>query len=287
MLATLDRLFGSRSPILISGLAVLLIGTVGAFDHATGDELSFSIFYLLPVSLAAWYARRWAGLLIGLLSAATWLAVDLAEGHSYSHPLIPVWNAGVRLGFFLLTAQLLASLKELLQWQARMARTDGLTGVINASAFRDAAAEVLGLGSRHGRPLTLAFVDLDDFKSVNDARGHAEGDRVLCAVAGALQASVRGTDLIGRVGGDEFALLLPETGEDGARTVLAKVRENLESAIGSGGWPVGISIGAAIFPVAPKDPDHAVRQADGLMYRAKKTGKNCTVVEVVEAAAAG
>ena len=207
-----------------------------------------------------------------------WLGVDIASGHDYSAPLIPFWNALVRLGFFILVAVLLASVRAHLRNEESLARIDGLTGVMTGRAFRYSPAEVIGLAARNGNPFVLVYVDLDDFKKVNDTRGHAEGDRTLKTIASALTQSVRRTDIVGRLGGDEFAVLLPETDETGSREVIDKIRANLSSAAAAAGWPVGASIGAAMFPIPPHDPDEAIARADALMYQAKQAGKNRTVV---------
>jgi signal transduction histidine kinase len=97
-----------RSLSLMAALLVLLIWLV---DYASGPQLSISIFYLLPVGLATWYINRWAGIIVALVSAATWLVTDITTNPYYENPLIPFWNAGVRLGIFVIVTYVLASLK--------------------------------------------------------------------------------------------------------------------------------------------------------------------------------
>lgn len=277
MFATIDRFLRQASWPTITSVSILLVAAVAAIDDATAQEVSFSIFYLIPISLVAWYAGRHTAIAISILSALVWLVVDTMSGKAYSSSVIPFWNAAVRLGFFGLVAYLLASLRVQLEREARLARIDTLTGVMTGSAFRESAAKVIGLAARNGRPFTILYVDLDDFKKVNDSGGHAEGDRALKAVASSLVQSVRRTDMVGRLGGDEFAVLLPETGEAGAREVIEKMRSGLASVTARGGWPIGASIGAAMFPVPPLDPSEAIERADDLMYQAKRSGKNSTV----------
>jgi diguanylate cyclase (GGDEF)-like protein len=277
MLRNIDQYLRNASRLMIISISVLLVGAVAVVDHATGFELSFSIFYLIPVSVVAWYGGRYTGQAISVLSAIAWLGVDITAGHAYGSSLIPFWNAAVRLGFFVVVAHLLASVRAHLRREESLARVDSLTGTMTGSAFRQSAAEVIGLAARNSRPFVLVYVDLDDFKKVNDTGGHAEGDRALKAVASALLQSVRRTDIVGRLGGDEFAVLLPETDEAGAREVIGKIRASLSSAANNGGWPIGASIGAALFLTPPQDPNEAISRADELMYRAKKSGKNSTV----------
>lgn len=277
MLAMFDRFIAKAPPTRLGVICVVLVGVLGALDHVSGYELSFSIFYLIPVSIASWYIDRRSGVALCVLSAVAWLAVDLTSGHQYSHALIPFWNAAVRFGFFVLVAHLLTTLHVHLRIERELARLDPLTGAMAGRAFRESAGERIRLAARSGRPLVLAYVDLDDFKTVNDTRGHGEGDRALKAVAETLISAVRRTDLVGRLGGDEFAILLPDTDEAGARGVLDKLREQLEQTADTGGWPIGFSIGSAVFTVPPKDPEEAIARADALMYRGKKSGKGQTV----------
>ncbi|MCW8985548.1 MAG: GGDEF domain-containing protein [Thermoanaerobaculales bacterium] len=277
----IDRHFRDASRPMIISVSVLLVAAVAAVDDATGQELSFSIFYLIPVSLAAWYGGRYTGYAVSILSALAWLAVDMISGKAYSGSVVPFWNATVRLGFFVLVAHLLASLRIQLTYEETLARIDALTGVTTGRAFRQSAGDVIGLAARNGRPFILVYIDLDDFKKVNDSSGHAEGDRALKAVASCLARSVRRTDIVGRLGGDEFAVLLPETDEAGAREVIGKIRANIVSTTNDGGWPIGASIGAAVFLTPPQDPNEAIARADDLMYQAKKSGKNQTVFSEV------
>jgi diguanylate cyclase (GGDEF)-like protein len=134
---------------------------------------------------------------------------------------------------------------------------------------------------RHGRPLTLAFIDADDFKYVNDALGHAEGDALLITVAQTLRGSTRAVDAVARLGGDEFALLLPETDGDTARTLLHRLRATLGEAMERHGWRVGFSVGAATFVEPPASADLLMARADELMYEAKKTAKGSMRLAVV------
>ena len=160
-----------------------------------------------------------------------------------------------------------------------MAKLDGLTGVMNARAFGEAAQTILSIAARYGRPTAIGYIDLDNFKSVNDTLGHSEGDTVLIAVASILLESVRGTDLVGRLGGDEFAIFLPETTYSGAVTIFDKLRERLLKEARERVWPIGFSIGVAVFRTAPLSVDEAIKLADALMYRVKNSGKNNILFE--------
>ena len=121
-------------------------------------------------------------------------------------------------------ALLAAAQRDWLRRERAISRTDGLTGLLNGRGFYEAAAVELARSSRYRHPLTLAYVDLDDFKEINDRLGHARGDAVLVAVAHALRRACRSTDLVGRLGGDEFVVLFPETDRDAAEAALVKLR---------------------------------------------------------------
>lgn len=263
--------------MVAAGLALMVL--VAVLDHLTGFELSFSVFYLLPIVLVTWYSQRWIGYLFSGAAAITWLFIDYASNHTYSNNLIPLWNSGVRLSFFLVTATLLAELKARLKYEKTMAKIDGLTEIFNARAFKELAGSFLELAARHRHPVALGYIDVDNFKTVNDRLGHSEGDRVLKAVAGTLKRCVRTTDVVGRLGGDEFAVFLPESDSAGARVMFTRIHEELQSAADAGDWPIGFSVGVAVFTAVPDSIDDALKIADSLMYRVKKAGKNNLLYE--------
>ncbi|HEX9799223.1 MAG TPA: GGDEF domain-containing protein [Thermoanaerobaculia bacterium] len=275
---SLDALFAHWRPLSIAAAAAGGVAALGWIDYTTGYELSFSIFYLAPIALAAWYAGGAGAAALCLLSAATWLYVDLAAGSVYSHPAIPVWNAVVRLGFFALVSGLLVSLRAHLRNEERLARRDGLTGLLNARAFKEEATVQLQLAARQRRPCALGYLDLDDFKLVNDRLGHSEGDRALVEVSHALGVRLRATDVVGRVGGDELAVFLPDTEAEGAGWLFAEVAASLRELFAARGWPMGASFGVAAFEVAPATLDEALHCADSLMYEVKARGKSDILV---------
>lgn len=279
MFAHLNAFLKNRSTVQVTAIAVVLVVAVAGMDHATGYEAAFSIFYLLPIALVAWYGGSHQGVLLCIVSAVAWAIADKTAGQLYTRAFIPFWNAGVRFAFFLITATLLTKLKDRLEKERIMARLDGLTGVLTGRAFEEETQTILQLAARYGRPTVIGYIDLDNFKSVNDTRGHAEGDQALRTVAATLLKSVRGTDLIARLGGDEFAVLLPETSDSGAVTAFANLREELFKEVSKRGWPIGFSIGVAVFHVAPSSVNEAIKLADSLMYRVKNGGKNNTLLE--------
>jgi diguanylate cyclase (GGDEF)-like protein len=257
---------------ILFGLA--LFGAVVLLDHGTDWEITSSVIYLLPVSYFAWHFSPRIGTLAALLSVLTWLYLNHLKAPQYSLPAVPYWNAALSLALYLFFVFLVAEVKELYLRERENSRLDYLTGVINRRGFYEALARERDRASRLGLPTTLAYVDLDDFKQVNDRFDHLTGDRVLVSVGQTLRSSIRNTDLAGRLGGDEFCVLLPHTDQEGARIVLEKVRNALLEVMRASECPVTFSMGVVTFPQADKSAEEMLRAADDTMYSAKEQGKN-------------
>jgi diguanylate cyclase (GGDEF)-like protein len=272
------------SSLQVGVLSFLFAVLVGLLDHITGYELSFSIFYIAPISVASWYGGRDLGVSACVASSIIWLVVDLSAGHLYSHRVIVFWNAGVRLAFFALVSLLLSSLRARLNAEQKLAQSDALTGLLNSRAFRDSAGKVFDFCRRIDRPATVVYIDLENYKKLNDTLGHTEGDRVLRSVGSTLSQGLRSTDIVGRLGGDEFALVLPDTNPAQARMVMEKLLQKLAAEVASRKWPIGFSIGVAIHWKPPASADEAIKSADNLLYRVKQSGKNNISYEVFGAA---
>jgi diguanylate cyclase (GGDEF)-like protein len=268
---SVDRFTGALPNGAVVALSLAGVAVVAAGDFLTGFEVSFFLFYLGPVALAAWYGGRRAGVAIAAISAASWFATDAATGHQYSHPVIPVWDALVRLGFFVLVGLLLTSVRNSLRNEQRLARIDPLTGLYSRRAFDERLGHDLALAQRRSAALTIAYLDLDHFKQLNDEHGHAEGDAVLRAVGQALSRSLREVDTAARLGGDEFAIVLPDTDSAEAQLVISKFRRALQEALGAK-RRVSCSIGAITIRGEAVSPERAVAAADEQMYRAKRAG---------------
>jgi diguanylate cyclase (GGDEF)-like protein len=276
----IDVALRRRSAYEISAAAFLLVVIVAVAAYLLGYEISTSTFFLFPIALVTWYGGYRQGIFFAVLCAFIWYLVDTVfAAHPYSHPWIPYWNTGVRLGLFLITALLLTRFKFQLNNEKNLSRTDSLTGVMNGRGFAEAAEKMFELGARHGRPTCLAYIDMDDFKKVNDELGHSAGDRVLQTVGEIFLKSMRKTDVVCRLGGDEFAIALPETSEAGAKSAFSKLRKNLAQAMQKNSWSVGFSIGVISFDLPPSNFDEAIKLADALMYQVKKSGKNNILFE--------
>jgi diguanylate cyclase (GGDEF)-like protein len=257
-----------------AALTLLLVAVIGYADYLTGTELRVFPLYFLPVGLASWRLGRRAGALVSVLSALTWYFANALAGQAYSQPYVEYLNAASVMAGLLVISLLIAMQRRLLLQERVLARSDSLTGLSNRRAFLEAFESELERARRYQRPLTLAFLDLDNFKPVNDSMGHRVGDELLRQVAATLQEFTRTTDIVGRYGGDEFAVLLVEAGPEAAPAALEKLRRRIGHAMMERKWPVSCSIGAVTWLSGAVTPEELLRQADELMYEAKQSGKD-------------
>ena len=259
------------------------IALVGVIDYASGTELRVYPLYFGPVGLLAWHSGRAGALAGGLLSAFAWLVANGLAGMRFSTEALWAANTAVHGTSFVLFGLVMTALRDALAKAQHLSRTDPLTGLFNSRAFEEDAAPVLSLCRRTGRPVTLAYIDLDHFKSVNDRQGHQAGDALLRATAEALHRSLRSSDVSARLGGDEFAVLFPEAGAREAAAALERIRATLTHVVGLTG--VTVSIGAITCLRPPLSIDGLSRRADALMYAAKEAGRDRVMHEVVDTAA--
>lgn len=269
-------------------LALTLVFVVFIVDIVTGFELAFSIFYLLPVAVASWFVSRTAGILFAVMSAVLWYQADLAAGHVYSHPSLAIWNATVRLGFFLIVTSSLSMLRadsialaRARQRQEMLARRDPLTGLRNSTGFFSAAERMLARMRRGAQPVALLYLDMDDQRSFNNHFGRKAGDRLLAAVGEAITKDLPKQHLAARIGGDEFVFLLRKAGADDARAFANTLRVAFRHLEVKYGRPVRASIGVVASAAPPEDVTLLLNQAEHLMYAAKDAGKDQTRIEVV------
>ncbi|HEY7724790.1 MAG TPA: GGDEF domain-containing protein [Anaeromyxobacteraceae bacterium] len=269
----------SRGGSLVTSIGLMAVVAVG--DFLTGPELDFAPLYLLPVGIGTWFAGLRFGVVLTVTSALLAMGADVSARHAALALHVRAWNLVVQAGSFATLAVILAALRQRLENEQRLARTDPLTLVANRRAFEEAAAVELERSRRTGRPLTVAYVDVDDFKLVNDAQGHARGDAFLVTTAATLRGATRAVDVVARLGGDEFGLLLVDTDAATAEPLLQRLRTTLGATLGQNGWTATFSIGAACFTQPARSVDEMMGRADQLMYDAKRAGKDRVCLDVL------
>jgi diguanylate cyclase (GGDEF)-like protein len=285
LLRAIDRI-AARSPALYV-VAFAMMAAIGVADYLTGDEVLLFVFQLLPVGLLAWGAGLYAGLAGSVVASGTVLVsyVAIAGGLRTIH----VWHATVTLVSTAALAWTVGRLRAdrvriaaLLDSERRLSREDPLTALATARAFHERLHLEIDRMRRSGRPLSLLFLDLDDFKRINDERGHFAGDQLLARVGRLLSAGVRNVDLCARLGGDEFAVLMPDTGAEEALVVAERLHDTMLKSFREGGASVGMSAGLGTFRAPPLDVHVPLNQTDQLMYEAKRAGKNRIVARTFD-----
>lgn len=262
----------SKYGFLLTGLFLVMF--VGFADFFTGYQFSFSLFYLAPIAFITWTLGRRAGFWISIISAVAWFFADYLAKGSHSNLIVIYWNSAVRLAFFLVVVHLLSKNKNALRLEKVLARTDPLTGIRNRRAFFELADIEIDRCRRYDHPLTVTYVDCDDFKRINDEFGHETGDALLCHIAETIQRHTRSMDIPARIGGDEFAILLPETSGPSVREVTNRLHQELLDAMQENNWSITFSLGVVTFLNPPESANAMMMSVDELMYSAKREGKN-------------
>ena len=238
----------------------------------TGREVSSMPVYLIPIALASWKlgtSWRWA---LVLLSSVGWLALNVRADAGVASTL---WNFASHAAAFAAIAALVGAVRLALDHERELSRTDYLSGALNTRAFYEVCERELQRAERYDRPLSLAYIDLDNFKSLNDQQGHAAGDEAIRLIAEAMTHHLRRVDVVARLGGDEFAVIMPETADLEARLVLRRLVESLGETMRERDWPVTFSVGViTCTDCIPHSADALINKADALMYEAKRKGKN-------------
>ena len=270
----------ARRPGLLRALRLLgwalLAGGVYVLNSRTPSELRLEILFVIPVLLAAWHDGMHWGIAFALATSLLRFNVGIDQLPAATLLDYRVLN---ELAYLAVVGVAIAGLSQLRHTHSqleRLAIQDPLTNALNARAFSHELAQELSRNRRYGRPLALIYLDLDDFKSVNDTHGHATGDAVLRLVADAMRSAVRQADVVGRLGGDEFAVLMPETDGDVAHAAATRLATGIRTVF-RGTPSVTASIGVVAVSGTEAGTDELLRKADQAMYAAKRAGKDRVV----------
>jgi diguanylate cyclase (GGDEF)-like protein len=255
---------------------------LGWLDFITGDY-SLIVFYLIPVALTSWYVSKRSGLLICILTLAIRIFADEAARSSLFHySSLHYWNIFIEFFFLLIMSLLFSALKKNIDTEKTQAHLDPLTGALNRRSFFELAEYELNRSRRHKRTFAVAYIDLDNFKAINDRFGHHVGDEVLVSVVATIKPNIRNYQTLSRFGDDEFVILLPEADEEAALSFLTKIQSMLHQVMERKNWQVGISIGLIIYLSVPSSVDEIIGKADELMSAVKRSGKSRLLHTVVK-----
>ena len=264
-----------RRALRLIAWATLAAG-VFVLNVRTPPDLRLGILYVIPVLLAASQDGLGWGISFALATALLRFGVGIDQMPLETSLQVRILN---EVAYLAVVGVAIAGLSQLRRTQAQLellATHDPLTTVLNARAFASQVAQELGRNRRYGRPLALIYLDLDDFKKVNDAHGHATGDAVLRLVADAMRSAVRQADFVGRLGGDEFGVLMPETDGSVAHSVAIRLAGGIRTVF-RGTPSVTASIGVVAVTGTEAGSDELLRKADQAMYEAKRAGKDRVV----------
>jgi diguanylate cyclase (GGDEF)-like protein len=224
---------------------------------------------MFPIGFTTWFAGRYFGGLLALICSFAWVI----DNHTHIS-LALIWNTFSTIGVFLTISILVSKVKEMWENEHQQSRNDFLTGAFNARAFQEILVREINRLDHNGIPFSLAYIDLDNFKEVNNRFGHTQGDQLLKLIARSLIDSLRKSDVIARMGGDEFVVLLPGTNQMIVQDVLNKMQNKLQKVLLGNRWQVTCSIGVVTCLTKPLNYDELISMADNLMYKVKQNGKN-------------
>jgi diguanylate cyclase (GGDEF)-like protein len=257
-------------------LSFVLVGLVYWLNNHTPPDVRLGILYTVPVLLVTWTDGLAWGVGFALGTALLRALTALEQMPPSTTVLVRTIN---ETAYLIVVGVAMAALVQLRRTQAaleHLATRDPLTGALNARTFNERLGQELDRNRRYNRPIALLYLDLDDFKVVNDRHGHPTGDAVLRLVADATRAAVRQSDVVGRLGGDEFAVLMPETDGPVAHAAATRLAIGLRTVF-RGTPSVTASIGVVAGLGTATGADELLHRADQAMYEAKRAGKDRVV----------
>lgn len=241
-----------------------------ALDLYAPRQYYFSFLYMLPIAFVTWFSGKIYGFIISLACAGFWsvgntVREDMTAG---------IWNVTSTFAIFIAVSVMLTKIRQLWERDIDLSRTDPLTGVMNVRALSELVDYEILRFQRENSQFSFAYLDVDNFKFINDHYGHNKGDEVLKSIAAKLIENLRKTDIVARVGGDEFTIFLPSTDHEAVNIVMGKVREQLNDLTRRKNWPISFSIGVVTCSNGMCEFGDIMSHADKMMYEVKNAGKN-------------
>lgn len=263
---------GRRLAVILGTLAFILV--IFAAELSAPSDVRLGMFYLVPVLVATWFEGVFWGAICVVATVVLRMALEATQGLA-----TPGLSALHQAPFILVAGITMFGFRHMKRTQdalQRLATHDHLTNVLNAGEFTSRVTQELQRQRRYRRPSALLYLDLDNFKGLNDTHGHQTGDAVLRLVADAIRRTVREVDVVGRMGGDEFAVLMPETDSAVAAAAAHRLGDSVRTAF-NGTPPVTASVGVVSFDETTGSAAEVLRRADQAMYEAKRMGKDQVV----------
>jgi diguanylate cyclase (GGDEF)-like protein len=271
----------ARLPVsgMLAGL-LLSVALASAAVVASGEaDTPFALFYIW-IAVEGWYFLhpRWAGALTAITVLASGASMAVVANEYDNAATWWLMVVGTTLTVSTLAAVLRLRADRLVATLADAASHDPLTGLLNRRGFQEHADREMARARRYDVSLAIVVADLDHFKALNDTFGHHSGDAALVAFAALCRANTRPFDIVARVGGEEFALVLPNTGAAGAVVTAGRLRQAMHAHLASpDGSPVTASFGVAAHPGHGTDLETLLRNADRALYVAKSCGRDRTI----------
>ncbi len=255
-------------------LSITLVAIIGLLDCLLGPEIRFSITYLIPVAIGAWFVGKPFGLAVSVFITAMAMIIGCATGRAYLNIAFYYWDAGIRLCIFVVLTLLLDRLKTALNTERSLSRIDFLTGAMNSRCFYELASMEIERCKRYGRTFSVAYIDVDNLKTINDKFGHLKGDDTLRAIVGIIKKNLRRTDTVARLGGDEFIILFPEATYKAAAAAIKKIQKAVKHQTAIMGFSTSLSIGILTCESCPSSVAKMIEAVDFLMYSIKNHEKD-------------
>ena len=273
MISKLTNYFERCSKLTVVAIAIAFSIFLGVLDLASGIEMHFLLLYLVPIFIGSWFVSRDVGVTMAIFGSIIWFLTDSLSGRSYSSPWIGYWNLLMRTSVFVIFAITQASLKSKLDELSLLASHDFLTGLPNGRAFYELAAHEMSHASGL-EPMTLACIDVNGIQLVNERLGYPTGDQIMCTIAHTIRQNVARPDLVGRLAGTTFAVLLPKTGSSGANVVLENLHNLLKEERRKYSHPLNFYISAIACTKTPRTVAALMQEADSQMTRMKNAKKD-------------
>lgn len=264
----------SKEINILKLVTVFSVFFIGYLHYITGPLIEFHLFFFIPIIIASWFTSQFFSYLILLLVIVSWTLGDYLIVKKNENLLPFSLNAVMHALIIIYLNYLLGYIRQLLIKESQLAREDSLTKISNRRGFYEYGETAVSTANRLQLPITGIFIDLDEFKSINDTYGHKTGDKLLYEIAQIIKEGIRKTDVVGRLGGDEFCIILLNVDSKQAKDFSENLRTKLNEKIRQHGWKTTISMGVVSYESTPVSFQDLIQGADNLMYQVKKNGRN-------------